>query len=169
MFAGAHGQIPHYGYLPPSTNQDVLPLGPASAPTPIPESLAMLRPEILAIHTSQQANRQARANQNQRTQARNVRRVELLRGNLQQQGVLPARPQDEYPPPPSPYRQGETSLDRQRRTRPQAPRITIFDGDFRQCATCLEFFRYVDKLWRLQCGHTFHVDCWDRAARTQVE
>merc|ERR1712086_307539 len=75
---------------------------------------------------------------------------------------------DEEPQPPPQYRPGESSLDRQRRTRPQAPAITIFDGDFRQCAVCLEQYVYGDKLWRLQCGHTFHKECWDRAARSPV-
>ena len=65
---------------------------------------------------------------------------------------------DDDPPPPPPYSPGESSLERQRRTRPQAPNITIFDGAFRQCAVWLEQYNYGDKLWRLICGHRFHKD-----------
>ena len=77
----AHGQIPHYGYLPPSADNDVVPFGPSSAPIPIPDSLAALRPEIFDIHTSQQANLHARANHQQRNQVWNARRVEAMRVN----------------------------------------------------------------------------------------
>ena len=167
LVAGGQGQVPHYGYLPPPTDQDTLHFGPAQhVPIPIPEALAQMRPEIMAIHESQQANLQQHASRQRRNQARNARTMESMRGNLPQPSVPPPV---EDPPPPSPYRPGESSLDRQRRTRPQAPIITIFDGDFRQCAICLEPFRYDDMLWRLQCGHTFHKDCWDRAAHTHVE
>ena len=66
LIAGRHGQIPHYGYLPPPADQDTIQFGPTQAPIPIPASLAELRPEIMAIHTSQQASLQANAARMQR-------------------------------------------------------------------------------------------------------
>ena len=163
MAYGAPGQILHYGYLPPPVDSDVVPFGPSSAPIPIPDSLADLRPEILAIHTWQQANLRTRAEGQQRNHVRNARRMDAMRGNLQ-----PVRPPVEDPPPPSPYRMGETSFERQERTRPSAQRPIITDGDFRQCAICLEHFGHRERLWRLQCGHMFHAECWDRMAHTHT-
>eukprot|EP00959_Pyramimonas_sp_CCMP1952_P301013 6297924-Pyramimonas_sp.AAC.1 len=26
-----------------------------------------------------------------------------------------------------------------------------------------------DKVWRLQCGHTFHAQCWDRVVHGHVD
>eukprot|EP00959_Pyramimonas_sp_CCMP1952_P362776 7597022-Pyramimonas_sp.AAC.1 len=26
-----------------------------------------------------------------------------------------------------------------------------------------------EKVWRLQCGHTFHAQCWDRVAHAHVD
>ena len=145
LVEGTQGQIPHYGYLPPPTDPDTIHFGPAQhPPIPIPEVLTQMRPEIVAIHESQQANLQQQASRERRNQARNARTMENMRGNLPQRppGMPPMAseppPEEERPPPPSPYRPGESTLDRQRRMRPQAPSVTIFDGDFRQCAICLD-------------------------------
>ena len=175
---GAQGQIPHYGYLPPPMDPNTVQFGPAQPPfepIPFPQALTNMRPEIWAIHESQQANLQQRQDRQRRNQAQNVRQIDLsrppgeppMRGNLQAQPVeVDSR---ENLPPPSPYRSGETTLDRQRRVRPQAPSVTIMDTDFRQCVICLEQFRNDEVIWRLQCGHTFHKDCWNNVAHTHVQ
>eukprot|EP00959_Pyramimonas_sp_CCMP1952_P109382 2287853-Pyramimonas_sp.AAC.1 len=44
----------------------------------------------------------------------------------------------------------------------------ISDGDFNECAICLDHFMKHDKVWR-QCGHIFHAQRWDRVARAHVD
>eukprot|EP00959_Pyramimonas_sp_CCMP1952_P261456 5466566-Pyramimonas_sp.AAC.1 len=67
------------------------------------------------------------------------------------------------------YQVGETALERQTRIRPSATPPTIVDGDFNKCAVCLDQFMHRDNVWRLQCGHIFHTQCWDRVAHAHVD
>eukprot|EP00959_Pyramimonas_sp_CCMP1952_P390821 8190146-Pyramimonas_sp.AAC.1 len=63
---------------------------------------------------------------------------------------------------------GDTTFERQLRTRPSATPPIISDGDFAKCAICLEGFTSHDKAWRPQCGHMFHALCWGRVAQAHV-
>jgi len=129
MTFGVPGQIPHYGYLAPPQDSDVVPFGPG-APVPMPDSLGELRPEILAIHDSQQASFRTHAERQQLNQARNARRMadaQFRRAHAGQPASFPV----EEPPPPSPYRIGETSFERQGRTRPTTQRPIINELDLR--------------------------------------
>eukprot|EP00959_Pyramimonas_sp_CCMP1952_P332775 6968572-Pyramimonas_sp.AAC.1 len=63
---------------------------------------------------------------------------------------------------PIPCEAGESTPGRQMRIRPAATPPIISDGDFSKCAICLDLFMNHDKVWRLQCGHRFHAQCWDR-------
>eukprot|EP00959_Pyramimonas_sp_CCMP1952_P143787 3010423-Pyramimonas_sp.AAC.1 len=60
------------------------------------------------------------------------------------------------------FEAGECILERQVRIRLSATPPTISDGDFSKCAICLDLSMSHDKVWRLQCGHIFHAQCWDR-------
>eukprot|EP00959_Pyramimonas_sp_CCMP1952_P212704 4450608-Pyramimonas_sp.AAC.1 len=71
--------------------------------------------------------------------------------------------------PPIRYEIGETTLERQTRIRPSATPPLISDGDFNKGAICLGHFMHHDKVWRLQCGHIFHAQCWDRVAHAHVD
>eukprot|EP00959_Pyramimonas_sp_CCMP1952_P213301 4462981-Pyramimonas_sp.AAC.1 len=71
--------------------------------------------------------------------------------------------------PPIQYELGEATLERRTRIRPSATPPVISDGDFNKCATCLDHFMHRDKVWRLQCGHIFHAQCWDRVAHAHVD
>eukprot|EP00959_Pyramimonas_sp_CCMP1952_P280259 5858674-Pyramimonas_sp.AAC.1 len=67
--------------------------------------------------------------------------------------------------PPIRFEASATTLERQTRIRPSATPPVISDGgDFNKCAICLDYFMRHDKVWRLQCGHIFHAQCWDRVA-----
>eukprot|EP00959_Pyramimonas_sp_CCMP1952_P315254 6598416-Pyramimonas_sp.AAC.1 len=70
---------------------------------------------------------------------------------------------------PTRYEAGETTLERQTRIRPSATPPIISDGGFNKCAICLDHFMNHDEVWRLQCGHIFHAQCWHRAARAHVD
>eukprot|EP00959_Pyramimonas_sp_CCMP1952_P142657 2986712-Pyramimonas_sp.AAC.1 len=48
------------------------------------------------------------------------------------------------------------------RIRPAATPPIISDGGFSKCAICPDLFVNRDKIWRLQRGHIFHAQCWDR-------
>eukprot|EP00959_Pyramimonas_sp_CCMP1952_P226726 4740580-Pyramimonas_sp.AAC.1 len=61
------------------------------------------------------------------------------------------------------------TLERQTRTRPSATPPVISVGSCSKCAICLDQFIHYDKFWRLQCGHRFHAQCWDRVARAHVD
>eukprot|EP00959_Pyramimonas_sp_CCMP1952_P250486 5235614-Pyramimonas_sp.AAC.1 len=63
---------------------------------------------------------------------------------------------------------GESTCDRQRRIRPSAMPPIISDCDLTKCTICLEEFLYHDKVWRLQCGHILHAQCWGRVAHARV-
>eukprot|EP00959_Pyramimonas_sp_CCMP1952_P319320 6681890-Pyramimonas_sp.AAC.1 len=67
------------------------------------------------------------------------------------------------------YEAGETTLERQTRIRPSATPAIIIDGDFNKCARCQDHFMNRDKVWRLQRGHIFHAQCWDRVSRAHVD
>eukprot|EP00959_Pyramimonas_sp_CCMP1952_P165540 3460442-Pyramimonas_sp.AAC.1 len=64
--------------------------------------------------------------------------------------------------PPIRFEAGESSLER------QMPPI-ISDGDFSKCAICLDLLLNHDKIWRLQCGHILHAQCWDRVVHAHVD
>eukprot|EP00959_Pyramimonas_sp_CCMP1952_P167333 3497135-Pyramimonas_sp.AAC.1 len=53
--------------------------------------------------------------------------------------------------------------------RPSATPPTISDGDFNKCAICRDHFMHHDEVWRLQRGHIFHAQCWERGARAHVD
>eukprot|EP00959_Pyramimonas_sp_CCMP1952_P363450 7611146-Pyramimonas_sp.AAC.1 len=59
--------------------------------------------------------------------------------------------------PPIRYEAGETTLERQTRVRLSATPPIISDGDFNECAICLDHVMHHDKVWRLQRGHIFHA------------
>ena len=59
-------------------------------------------------------------------------------------------------------------MQRQRRTRPAEPAPFMSDVPFTQCTICLEAFASRGILWRLQCGHQFHKECWERNARSHA-
>eukprot|EP00959_Pyramimonas_sp_CCMP1952_P267315 5589085-Pyramimonas_sp.AAC.1 len=63
----------------------------------------------------------------------------------------------------------ESTLDRQMRIRPATTPSIISDGDFSKRAICLDLFMNSDKIWRLQCGHIFHAQCWDRVVHAHVD
>eukprot|EP00959_Pyramimonas_sp_CCMP1952_P058413 1220199-Pyramimonas_sp.AAC.1 len=69
---------------------------------------------------------------------------------------------------PRRYAMGETTFERQLRTRPSATPPIINDGDFTKCEICLEESAYRDEAWRPQRGHIFHAICWDRVAQAHV-
>eukprot|EP00959_Pyramimonas_sp_CCMP1952_P256082 5348674-Pyramimonas_sp.AAC.1 len=75
------------------------------------------------------------------------------------------------PPSASPiqYDIGETTLERQTRIRPLATPPVISDGDFSNCAICLDHLMHHEDVWRLQSGHMFHAQCWGRVARARVD
>eukprot|EP00959_Pyramimonas_sp_CCMP1952_P223585 4674920-Pyramimonas_sp.AAC.1 len=58
--------------------------------------------------------------------------------------------------------------ERQTRIRPSATPPVISDGDFNKCALCLDHFTHHDTVWRLQCSHLFHTQCWDRVAHAHL-
>eukprot|EP00959_Pyramimonas_sp_CCMP1952_P402949 8443552-Pyramimonas_sp.AAC.1 len=45
----------------------------------------------------------------------------------------------------------------------------ISDCGLTKCAICLEEFVYHHEMWRLQCGHLFHAQCWDPVVHARVE
>eukprot|EP00959_Pyramimonas_sp_CCMP1952_P071753 1498842-Pyramimonas_sp.AAC.1 len=60
------------------------------------------------------------------------------------------------------FEAGESTLERQTRIRPSATPAIMSDGGCGKCAICLDQFMNHNEVWRLQCGHIFHAQCWDR-------
>eukprot|EP00959_Pyramimonas_sp_CCMP1952_P345934 7245119-Pyramimonas_sp.AAC.1 len=67
------------------------------------------------------------------------------------------------------FEAGESTLERQMRIRPAATPPIISDGGSGKCAICLDLLMNHDKIWRLQCGHIFHAQCWDRVVHAHVD
>eukprot|EP00959_Pyramimonas_sp_CCMP1952_P258526 5403949-Pyramimonas_sp.AAC.1 len=84
-------------------------------------------------------------------------------------GSMPAEPPAAPAVPPGRCEMGETTPERRARIGPSVAPPIIGDCDFTKCAICLEEFAHQGKVSRLECGHLFHAQCWDRVARARVE
>ena len=120
---------------------------------------------IREVRDMMQANmlQHDRQRRNQRTRSRRwVQDITDTRGNA------PSATSSQEAPPPVPYGMGESTFQRQQRTRPGVDIPIVRDVEFTQCPVCLQEFQHRDIMWRLQCGHQYHKDCWERNSRTHI-
>ena len=130
---------------------------------------ARITSSIAAIHHTQQATMrrrvEVRAQQVERSRRRDQRAPAATPTTAGQPAAgQPATPDltiTRHTPRPPDFLPNETVLDRQRRTRPQAPAPVIWDQDYKLCPICLGEFTQGTGLWRLQRSHQFHARCWE--------
>eukprot|EP00959_Pyramimonas_sp_CCMP1952_P225044 4705854-Pyramimonas_sp.AAC.1 len=109
----------------------------------LPPTMGEMRPGTLAMHEVQQANLAMQATRQRRHQDRQANRLLSRSANHNTAGTpasSPAMAASMQLPTLSPFRfeAGASTLERQVRIRPAATKPIISDGDFSQCAICLD-------------------------------